>query len=69
MQLHRMLIELEEGAALEITGPAQIGDDGLISGDLSLTIRNQQRFAELAARIDPDSGKSDRQCSSDAWGF
>jgi hypothetical protein len=56
MQLHRMLIELEEGAALEIAGPAQIGEDGLISGDLNLTIRNQQRFAELAARIDPDSG-------------
>jgi hypothetical protein len=57
VQLHRMLIELDEGASLEITGPAQIGDDGQISGDLNLTIRNQQRFAELAARIDPGSGK------------
>lgn len=56
MQLHRMMIELEEGASLEIAGTAQIGEDGLISGDLNLTIRNQHRFAELAARIDPDSG-------------
>lgn len=56
MQLHRMLVELEEGASLEISGPAQIDEDGLISGDLNLTISNQQRFAELATRIDPDSG-------------
>lgn len=57
VQLHRILIELDENTSLEIAGPAQIGDDGRISGDLDITIRNQQRFAELAGLIDPGSGE------------
>lgn len=57
VQLHRILIELDEATSLEIAGPAQIGDDGQISADFNITIRNQQGFAELAVRIDPDTGE------------
>lgn len=52
--LHRLAIELDEASSLEISGPVRIGVDGRLSGDLQVTIRNQQRFTELAAAIDPE---------------
>jgi len=52
--LHRLAIELDEASSLEISGPVRINVDGLLSGDLQVTIRNQQRFIELAAATDPE---------------
>lgn len=56
-QLHRMAIEFDESSALEITGPIQIDADGQITGDLELTVRNLQKFSELAARFNPESAE------------
>lgn len=52
--LHRLAIELDQASSLEISGPVRIGVDGLLSGALQVTIRNQQRFIELAGAIDPE---------------
>ncbi|AKI03228.1 hypothetical protein IMCC20628_04559 [Hoeflea sp. IMCC20628] len=52
-QIHRLSIELDKSSSLEISGPVQIGSDGRLSGALQLTVRNQQRFTELAAGFDP----------------
>jgi hypothetical protein len=56
-RLHRISIELDDAASIEISGPARVAADGLLSGDLNLTIRNHQRFAEIAAKYDPEIGK------------
>lgn len=50
--LHRLALELDDASSLELSGPLQIGADGLISGNLEITLRNQQRLIEMAAELD-----------------
>ena len=52
--IHRLLVDLDDDSSLEISGPVEIGVNGEISGSLQLTVRNQLRFLELAADLDPN---------------
>lgn len=55
--LHSMAVALDDVSSLSISGPVQIDAAGLISGNLEVTVRNQQRLLELLASIDPDVAK------------
>lgn len=52
--LHGLMIGLDDASSLDISGPVEIDALGRISGDLQVTVRNQQRVTELAAKLDPD---------------
>jgi hypothetical protein len=53
VRLHRLLMELEENTSLEISGPVTVDDTRRITGDINVTVRNQENLAKLAARFDP----------------
>lgn len=55
--LHRLAIDLDEASSLSISGPVQIDAVGLISGNFEVTVRNQQRFLDLMASLDPNVAK------------
>lgn len=60
-QIHQLSIGFDGDASLEITGPVRISADGLISGDLQLAIRGQERIAEIVARLNPEMGENLRR--------
>lgn len=53
VRLHRILIEIDDSTSLEISGPFQVDEARLISGDINVTVRNQENLAELIGRMDP----------------
>ncbi|MDF1608057.1 DUF2125 domain-containing protein [Hoeflea sp. YIM 152468] len=55
--LHSLAVALDDSASLSVSGPVQIDDAGQISGDLEVTVRNQQRFMDLMANFDPDAAR------------
>ncbi|MEQ8481220.1 MAG: DUF2125 domain-containing protein [Hoeflea sp.] len=53
VRLHRLLVEFDAGTSLEFSGPVQVDETRRISGNINVTVRNQENLAQLAARIDP----------------
>lgn len=53
VRLHRLLVELDGSTSLEISGPVQVDETRRISGDINVTVRDQENLAQLAARFDP----------------
>ncbi|WP_420407396.1 DUF2125 domain-containing protein [Hoeflea sp.] len=53
LDLHRFLAEFDESTSLEISGPIRVDEVRRISGDINVTVRNQENLAALAARLDP----------------
>ena len=55
--LHRLAIEFDETASLDLAGPLQVGPDGRLSASLELTVNDLQQLSALAARISPESAE------------
>ncbi|WP_322989201.1 DUF2125 domain-containing protein [Hoeflea sp.] len=60
-QVHRLSVGFEGDVSLQITGPVRIAADGLVSGDLQISIRGQDQIAEIVARFNPEMGENVRR--------
>lgn len=54
IRIHRLAAAFEESASVEISGPVSIDETGLISGDIELTLTNEQKLIDLAGQLDPE---------------
>lgn len=52
-ELRTLRIELENGAHVELRGPLQVDDRGLVSGELTIDARDPAALADFAAEIFP----------------
>ncbi|MCV0394383.1 MAG: DUF2125 domain-containing protein [Rhizobiaceae bacterium] len=54
-EIRALNLTLAEDTGLSVNGPVSVGDDGLVSAQLSLTIRNPERLAAVMGEAVPEA--------------